>query len=51
VSVTLDDNGAATAATFNTAQQTATNTGSTSVTGPGRRHGRPHHRLMDPSGE
>jgi hypothetical protein len=50
VTVTLDANGAATAATFSTAQQTATNTGSTSLPGPGGRHGRRHHPLMDPSG-
>ncbi len=50
VTVTLDANGAATAATFNTAQQTATSTGSTSMPGPTHRHGRRHHPLMDPSG-
>jgi hypothetical protein len=50
VTVTLDGNGAATAATFNTAQQTATGTGPTSLPGPRGRSGRPRHRLQDPSG-
>jgi hypothetical protein len=64
VTVTLDGNGVATAATFATAPQTAT-AGPGSVTGPGgpgsqgsqggppgprHRRGRHHHRLMDPSG-
>ena len=58
VAVTLDGNGAATAATFNTAQQTATaattpaGTGATGTTmpAPGQRVGRSHHRVMNPSG-
>jgi len=65
VTVTLDGNGVATAATFNTTQQTATNPGATAAPPttapvvtpttappPGhRRIGRHHHGLMDPSGE
>ena len=56
VTVTLNGQGAATAATFNTAKQTATNTGATpAMPGSGTpgappRTGRSHHRLMDPSG-
>jgi hypothetical protein len=51
VTVTLDVNGAATAATFDTAQQTATNTASgTAPPNPGHRHGRRHHGYMNPSG-
>jgi hypothetical protein len=58
VTVTLDGNGAATAATFNTAQQTATaattpaGTGATGtkMPAPGQRIGRSHHRVMNPSG-
>ena len=60
VTVTLDGNGAAVAATFNTTVQTATNTTgtatptatpSTGATTPATGHrGRPHHRLMNPSG-
>jgi len=57
VTVTLDGNGVATAATFNTGNQTATgaNAGGggngTVMPGPGHRIGRGrHHRLMDPSG-
>jgi hypothetical protein len=70
VTVTLDGNGAAVAATFNTTMQTATNTTGTGTgngTGTGTaspspststvpgwgwwpRKGRPHHRLMNPSG-
>ena len=56
VTVTLDGTGAATAATLNTAKQTATNTGTTpAMPGSGRagappRRGRPHHHVMDPSG-
>jgi hypothetical protein len=56
VTVTLDGQGAATAATFNTAKQTATNTGATpampgsGMAGSSGRAGRGHHRLMDPSG-
>jgi hypothetical protein len=74
VTVTLNGAGVATAATFNTAQQTATagngvtpmptasattptpgasaTTPATGATAPttGRRTGRRHHRLMNPSG-
>jgi hypothetical protein len=51
VTVTLNGQGAATAATFNTTQQTATNAGATStMPGSSHRSGRSHHRLMDPSG-
>jgi hypothetical protein len=56
VTVTLNGAGAAVAATFNTAQQTATNS-ATSVTMPGsgapgshNRVGRKNHWLMNPSG-
>jgi hypothetical protein len=49
VTVTLDGNGAATAATFNTSQQTVTDA---SAAMPSHRHhrGRNHHQTMDPSG-
>ncbi len=55
VTVTLDGNGAATAATFNVTPQKATSTGTTTtMPPPGRRVGRQgdggHHHLMDPSG-
>jgi hypothetical protein len=56
VTVTLDGQGAATAATFNTTKQTATNSGATpAMPGSGTpgappRTGRSHHRVMDPSG-
>ena len=55
VTVTLDGNGAATAATFNTAQQQATAAaagGGTTGTGtpPNQRKGRAHHRFQAPSG-
>jgi hypothetical protein len=50
VTVTLDGNGVAIAATFNTTQQKATSTGATAAPGPGQRHGRGHHQLMNPSG-
>jgi hypothetical protein len=56
VTVTLNGQGVATAATFNTTSQTATNTGSTpampgsGTPGAPTRTGRPHHRVMDPSG-
>ncbi len=58
VTVTLDGNGVATAATFNTAQQTATAATTTAGSGatgtvmpaPGQRMGRRHHRMMNPSG-
>jgi hypothetical protein len=64
VTVTLDGNGVAIAATLNVTQQTATNPGATAAppttpattpaTAPparGHRIGRRHHGLMDPSGE
>jgi hypothetical protein len=54
VTVTLDGNGVATAATFNTAQQTATtNTGpgGGKPTPPRHRRGRHGHGLDNPSGE
>jgi len=50
VTVTLNGAGAAIAATFNTTPQQATNTGSTVTPGQSQRHGRKHHRLMNPSG-
>jgi len=50
VSVTLDGDGAAVAATVNTTQQKATNGGNGRTPGPGQRRGRHHHQLMDPSG-
>jgi hypothetical protein len=50
VTVTLDGNGVATAATFNTAQQTATGAGGAAPPAPGQRRGRGHHKLMNPSG-
>ena len=50
VTVTVDGNGAATAATFNTTPQQAANQGRTGMPRPGQRMGRWHHRLQDPSG-
>jgi hypothetical protein len=50
VTVSLDGDGAAVAATFNTAPQTVTSTGARTMPGQGRRVGRGHHRLMNPSG-
>lgn len=51
ITVTLDGNGAAIAATFNTAQQTVANQGAAAPPpAPAQRMGRPHHRLMNPSG-
>jgi hypothetical protein len=50
VTVTLDGNGAATAATFNTTQQQAAGQGRTWMPRPGQRMGRWHHRFQDPSG-
>jgi len=51
VTVTLGGQGAAVAAAFNTAKQTATNAAATPATpGSSRRAGRGNHRLMDPSG-
>ena len=48
VSVTLDQNGVAVAATINTTQQKATSNGHGQ--GPSQRRGRHHHQYMDPSG-
>ncbi len=52
VTVTLDGNGVAVAATFDTAQQTAGNTSATPTPTPAKQPhgGRPHRRLMNPSG-
>ncbi len=50
VTVTLNGNGAAIAATINTTQQKATNGGATSMPAPGQRKGRNQHTLMNPSG-
>ncbi len=56
VTVTLNGQGAATAATFNITRQTATSTGTTpAMPGSGTpgappRTGRTHHHMMDPSG-
>jgi hypothetical protein len=50
VTVTLNEAGAAVAATFNTTPQKATNTGATTTPGQGKRKGRNHHRFMNPSG-
>jgi hypothetical protein len=50
VSVTLDGDGAAVAATINTTQQKATSTGHTRGGGPVQRRGRHHHLYMNPSG-
>ena len=49
VTVTLDGDGAATAATLNTTPQKAGN-GAGTPPSPGQRWGRPHHRTDDPSG-
>jgi hypothetical protein len=51
VTVTLDGNGVATAATFNTTQQKATSTTAANPPPPGGRRGRHGHTLMNPSGE
>ena len=50
VTVTLNGVGAATAATFDVTPQMATGTAATGGPAPGRRLGRSHHGLMDPSG-
>jgi hypothetical protein len=50
VTVTLDGNGAAVAATINTTQQKATAQGGTGAPAPGHRKGRPRHNLMNPAG-
>ncbi len=51
VTVTLNGQGVAVAATFNTTQQYATNTSMTpQMPGSSQRAGRSHHQLMNPSG-
>ena len=50
VTVTLDGNGAAVAATFNTTVQAATNGSGHKPPSHGSRKGRKHHQLMNPSG-
>ena len=50
VTVTLDGNGAAIAATFNTTPQRAANIDNQRMPAPGQRWGRSHHRIMNPSG-
>ena len=50
VMVTLDGNGAATAATFTTAQQTATAAAPAAPANPRQRNGGPRHRFQAPSG-
>ena len=50
VTVTLDGNGAAIAATFNTVQQTATAAAPAAPANPGQRNGGPRHRFQAPSG-
>ena len=50
VTVTLDGNGAAVAATFNTTVQKASSTSGSTVPSQGQRHGRHHHQYMNPSG-
>jgi hypothetical protein len=50
VTVTLDGNGAAVAATFNTTVQQANTTSGSATPSQGHRHGRRHHQYMNPSG-
>ena len=50
VTVTLDGNGAAVAATFNTTVQQANSTSGSTMPSQGQRHGRHHHQYMNPSG-
>ena len=50
VTVTLDGNGAAIAATFTTTVQKATNTAAATMPTQGQRKGRNHHQLMNPAG-
>ena len=50
VTVTLDGNGVAVGATFNTTQQTASNPYMSTMPSQGSRYGRRHHQLMNPSG-
>jgi hypothetical protein len=49
VTVTLNGNAVAIAATFNTTQQKATSTGTTTAPPAGHRRGSTHHQLMNPS--
>jgi len=50
VTVTLDENGVATAATFTTTVQKATGAGATAPPSQRHRRGRHHHEWMNPSG-
>jgi hypothetical protein len=50
VTVTLNGEGVAIAATFNTTAQEPTNTAATAMPAKGQRMGRKHHMLMNPSG-
>ena len=50
VTVTLDGNGAAIDATFNTTPQQAANINNNGMPAAGQRWGRHHHQLMNPSG-
>jgi hypothetical protein len=50
VTVTLNAAGVGVGATFNTAPQKASGTGTTTAPPPGQRKGRNHHRWMNPSG-
>jgi hypothetical protein len=50
VTVTLNGNAVAIAATFNTTQQKATAAATTPTPTQGPRVGRPHHEKMNPSG-
>jgi aerobic-type carbon monoxide dehydrogenase small subunit (CoxS/CutS family) len=50
VTVTLNGNAVAIAATFNTAAQKATAATTPAMPAGGQRAGRPGHRLMNPSG-
>jgi hypothetical protein len=50
VTVTLNGNGAAVAATFNTTPQQATSMTAAAMPSQGQRMGRSHHELMNPSG-
>jgi hypothetical protein len=50
VTVTLDGNGAAVAATFNTTVQQANSGSGSTPPSRGQRHGRHHHQYMNPSG-
>ena len=50
VTVTLDGNGVAIAATFNTTVQQANSGSGSTPPSQGQRHGRHHHQYMNPSG-